>query len=101
MTVDLSTIDTSRRTHRELVAWFSSPRIAVRTAMRLLETVPNARVWLRRSEDHGAEGPLAAISAVIPWTWSTMITRQLNGLGVAIMWDPGLDDGAAPMRPAA
>jgi hypothetical protein len=99
--VDLSTIGTSQRTHRELVARFSSPRIAVRTAMRLLETVPNARVWVRRSEDHGAEGPLVAISAEIPWTWSTMVTGQLNGLGVAVMWDPGLDDGAAPTRSAA
>jgi hypothetical protein len=92
--VDLSTIGRAQRTHRELIAWFSSPRVAVRTAFRLAETVPSARVRIRRTEDHGAEGAVVALAAEIPWLWSTMVTRQLNGLGVAVMWDPGTRDGA-------
>ena len=99
--MDLSTIGRSQRTHRELMAWFSSPRVAVRTAFRLLETVPSARVWIRRTEDHGAEGPVVAMSAEIPWLWSTMVTRQLNGLGVAVVWDPDSTGRATDERPAA
>jgi hypothetical protein len=98
--VDLSAIGRSQRTHRELVAWFSSPRVAARTAFRLLDTVPSARVWIRRTEDHGAEGPVVALAAEIPWLWSTMVTRQLNGLGVAVVWDPG-KAGDTDARPAA
>jgi hypothetical protein len=101
MAMDLSTIGPTQRTFRELIAWFSSPRIAVRTAFRLLETVPSARVWVRRTEDHGAEGPVVAMNAEIPWLWSTMVTRQLNGLGVAVMWDPATVDGDASTRSAA
>ena len=86
--MDLSTIGRTQRTHRELVAWFSSPRVAVRTAVRLMESVPSARVRVRQADDHGAEGPVVAMTAVIPWLWSTMVTRQLDGLGVAVMWDP-------------
>jgi hypothetical protein len=86
--------------HRELIAWFSSPRIAVRTAIRLRETVPTARVRVRRSEDHGAEGPVVALAAEIPWLWSTMVTRQLRGLGVAVMWDPARADAGAGTRSA-
>ena len=86
--MDLSTIGRIERTHRELIAWFSSPRVAVRTAFRLLETVPSVRVTVRRTEDHGAEGPVVAMCAQIPWLWSTMVTRQLHGLGVAVVWDP-------------
>ena len=99
--MDLSTIGRSQRTHRELMAWFSSPRVAVRTAFRLLETVPSARVWIRRTEDHGAEGPVVAMSAEIPWLWSTMVTRQLNGLGVAVVWDPDDKGQGTDERPAA
>jgi hypothetical protein len=99
--VDLSTIGRSQRTHRELMAWFSSPRVAVRTAFRLLETVPTARVAIRRTEDHGAEGPVVAMSAEIPWLWSTMVTRQLNGLGVAVVWDPDSARRGSDARPAA
>ena len=99
--MDLSTIGQSQRTHRELTAWFSSPRVAVRTAFRLLETVPSARVWIRRTEDHGAEGPVVAMSAEIPWLWSTMVTRQLNGLGVAVVWDPDKTGHRTGERPAA
>jgi hypothetical protein len=99
--VDLSTIGRSQRTHRELMAWFSSPRVAVRTAFRLLETVPTARVAIRRTEDHGAEGPVVAMSAEIPWLWSTMVTRQLNGLGVAVVWDPDSTRRGSDARPAA
>ena len=99
--MDLSTIGRSQRTHRELMAWFSSPRVAVRTAFRLLETVPSARVWIRRTEDHGAEGPVVAMSAEIPWLWSTMVTRQLNGLGVAVVWDPDKTGHGTDERPAA
>jgi len=99
--VDLSTIGQSQRTHRELTAWFSSPRVAVRTAFRLLETVPSARVWIRRTEDHGAEGPVVAMSAAIPWLWSTMVTRQLNGLGVAVVWDPDKTGHRTGEMPAA
>jgi hypothetical protein len=99
--MDLSTIGRSQRTHRELVAWFSSPRVAVRTAFRLLETVPSSRAAVRRTEDHGAEGPVVALAAEIPWLWSTMVTRQLNGLGVAVMWDPDARTGDAGKRPAA
>ena len=98
--MDLSAIGRTQRTHRELVAWFSSPRIAVRTAFRLAATVPSARVRVRRTEDHGAEGPVVALTAEIPWLWSTMVTRQLNGLGVAVMWDPEATRDAA-RRPAA
>ena len=99
--MDLSTIGRSQRTHRELMAWFSSPRVAVRTAFRLLETVPSARVWIRRTEDHGAEGPVVAMSAEIPWLWSTMVTRQLSGLGVAVVWDPDNKGRGTDERPAA
>jgi hypothetical protein len=100
--VDLSTIGRSQRTHRELIAWFSSPRVAVRTAFRLLETVPSARVWIRRTEDHGAEGPVVSMAAEIPWLWSTMVTRQLNGLGVAVVWDPDrTGEHGTGERPAA
>lgn len=90
--MDLSTIGRTQRTHRELIAWFSSPRVAVRTAARLAETVPSAKVRVRRTEDHGAEGPVVALAAEVPWLWSTMVTRQLDGLGVAVMWDPGVHD---------
>ena len=99
--MDLSTIGRSQRTHRELIAWFSSPRVAVHTTFRLLETVPSARVWIRRTEDHGAEGPVVAMSAEIPWLWSTMVTRQLNGLGVAVVWDPDSTKPETDERPAA
>ena len=99
--MDLSTIGESRRTHRALLAWFSSPRIAVRTAFRLLETVPSARVVVRCAEDHGAEGPVVALAAEIPWLWSTMVTRQLSGLGVAVVWDPDATDGATDPRQEA
>lgn len=99
--MDLSTIGQSQRTHRELLAWFSSPRVAVRTAFRLLETVPSARVAIRRTEDHGAEGPVVALAAEIPWLWSTMVTRQLNGLGVAVVWDPNRTPRGSDARPAA
>lgn len=98
--MDLSTIGRSQRTHRELLAWFSSPRIAVRTAFRLLETVPSARVEIRCTEDHGGEGPVVALAAEIPWLWSTMVTRQLSGLGVAVAWDPDASGGATDPRPA-
>ena len=91
--MDISAIGRTQRTHRELIAWFSSPRVAVRTAFRLAETGPSSRVRIRRTEDHGAEGPVVAMAAEIPWLWSTMVTRQLNGLGVAVMWDPGTHDG--------
>ena len=99
--MDLSTIGRSQGTHRELIAWFSTPRIAVRTAFRLVDTVPSARVWIKRTEDHGAEGPVVAMCAEIPWLWSMMVTRQLNGLGVAVMWDPATADGDAGTRSAA
>jgi hypothetical protein len=99
--VDLSAVGQSQRTYRELVAWFSSPRVAARTAFRLLETVPSARVTIRRAGNHGAEGPVVALAAEIPWLWSTMVTRQLNGLGVAVVWDPGEPAGDADARPAA
>ena len=99
--MDLSTIGQSQRTYRELLAWFSSPRVAVRTAYRLLETVPSARVAIRRTEDHGAEGPVVALAAEIPWLWSTMVTRQLNGLGVAVVWDPNRTGHGSDARPAA
>ena len=91
--MDLSTIGRTQRTHRELIAWFSSPRVAVRTAFRLAETVPDTRVRVRSTQDHGAEGPVVALAGEVPWLWSTMVTRQLNGLGVAVMWDPGAHDG--------
>ncbi|HXS71195.1 MAG TPA: hypothetical protein VN839_06405, partial [Patescibacteria group bacterium] len=99
--MDLPTIGESRRTHRALLAWFSSPRIAVRTAFRLLETVPSARVVVRCAEDHGAEGPVVALAAEIPWLWSTMVTRQLSGLGVAVVWDPDTAGARTDRRPAA
>lgn len=99
--MDLSTIGRSQRTHRELLAWFSSPRIAVRTAFRLIETVPSARVEIRSTEDHGAEGPVVALAAEIPWLWSAMVTRQLSGLGVAVVWDPDATDGATDARQEA
>ena len=99
--MDLSTIGRSQRTHRELLAWFSSPRIAVRTAFRLIETVPSARVEIRCTEDHGAEGPVVALAAEIPWLWSTMVTRQLSGLGVAAVWDPESAGSETDPRPAA
>ena len=99
--MDLSAIGRTQRTHRELFAWFSSPRVAVRTAFRLLESVPSARVQLRPTEDHGAEGPVLALAAEIPWLWSTMVTRHLNGLGIAIVWDPGQPADDADARPAA
>jgi hypothetical protein len=86
--MDLSAIGRTQRTHRELIAWFSSPRVAIHTAFRLAETVPTGRVRVRQTEDHGAEGPVVALEAEIPWLWSTMVTRQLNSLGVAVMWDP-------------
>jgi hypothetical protein len=95
--MDLSTIGESRRTHRALLAWFSSPRIAVRTAFRLLET----RVAVRCAEEHGAEGPVVALAAEIPWLWSTMVTRQLSGLGVAVVWDPDTAGARTDRRPAA
>ena len=91
----------SQPTHRELIAWFSSPRVAVRTAFRLLETVPSARVEVRCAEDHGAEGPVVALAAEIPWLWSTMVTRQLSGLGVAVVWDPDTAGARTDRRPAA
>ena len=97
--MDLSTIGESRRTHRALLAWFSSPR--VRTAFRLLETVPSARVAVRCAEDHDAEGPVVALAAEIPWLWSTMVTRQLSGLGVAVVWDPDTAGARTDRRPAA
>ena len=84
-----------------LLAWFSSPRVAVRTAFRLIETVPSARVEIRCTEDHGAEGPVVALAAEIPWLWSTMVTRQLSGLGVAVVWDPDAGSSATDSRPAA
>ena len=99
--MDLSAIARTQRTQRELVAWFSSPRVAVRTAFRLLESVPSARVWLRQTEDHGAEGAVVALAAEIPCLWSTMVTRHLNGLGIAIVWDPGKPADDADARPAA
>jgi hypothetical protein len=99
--LDLSTIGRTQKTHRDLVAWFSSPRTAVRTASRLLETVPSARVAIRRTQDHGAEGPIVALTARIPWLWSAMVTRQLDGLGVAVLWDPTSIDGDAETRSAA
>ena len=99
--MDLSTIGESRRTHRALLAWFSSPRVAVRTAFRLLETVPSARVEVRRANDHGAEGPVVALAAEIPWLWSTMVTRQFSGLGVAVVWDPDTAGARTDRRPAA
>ena len=85
--MDAPAIEQTQGTHRALFAWFSSPRVAVRTAVRLGETVPGARVCIRPSDDHGAEGPVVALSAQIPWSWSTMVTRQLSGLGVAVLWD--------------
>lgn len=99
--MDLSTIGRSQRTHRELLAWFSSPRVAVRTAFRLLETVPSVHVTIRCTEIHGAEGPVVALAAEIPWLWSTMVTRQLNGLGVAVVWDPDIAGSGKDARPAA
>jgi hypothetical protein len=87
--MDLPAIEQAQGTHRALFAWFTSPRVAVRTAVRLGETVPGARVCIRPSEDHGAEGPVVALSAQIPSPWSTMVTRQLSGLGVAVLWDAG------------
>lgn len=99
--MDLSTIGRTQKTHRDLIAWFSSPRVAVRTAFRLLETVPTARVAIRRTEDHGAEGPVVALAAEIPWLWSTMVTRQLSGLGVAVVWDPERTRSSTDPRPAA
>ncbi len=87
--MDLPAIEQSQQTHRALFAWFSSPRVAVRTAVRLGDTVPGARVCICRSEDHGAEGPVVALSAQIPWSSSTMVTRQLSGIGVAVLWDAG------------
>jgi len=99
--VDPSISARSQRTHRELIAWFSSPRVAVRTAFRLLETVPSARVEVRCAEDHGAEGPVVALAAEIPWLWSTMVTRQLSGLGVAVVWDPDTAGARTDRRPAA
>ena len=99
--MDFSTIARRQGTHRELIAWFSSPRVAVRTGLRLLETVPSAKVRIRRSDDHGAEGPVVALAAEIPWLWSIMVTRQLNGLGVAVMWDPETPDADARTRSAA
>jgi hypothetical protein len=87
--MDVPAIEQAQGTHRALFAWFSSPRVAVRTAVRLGETVPGARVCIRPSEDHGAEGPVVALSAEIPSAWSTMVTRLLSGLGVAVLWDAG------------
>jgi hypothetical protein len=89
--MDHSDIDRTRQLHRGFIAWFSSPRVAVRTALRLAQTVPGSRVHVRRSDDHGAEGPVVALAAEIPWLWSTVVTRQMAGLGVAVMWEP---DGA-------
>jgi hypothetical protein len=86
--VDLSSIGKTQRTHRALVAWFSSPRVAVRTAFRLADTVPSLRVVIRAADDHGAEGPVVAMAADVPWLWSTLVSRQLTSLGVALIWDP-------------
>jgi hypothetical protein len=88
-------------TYRVLVAWFSSPRVAVRTAVRLADTVPGARVGIGRSEDHGAEGPAVALTAEIPSASSSMVTRQLYGLGVAVLWDAGDIDREPAGRPSA
>jgi hypothetical protein len=88
-------------TYRVLVAWFSSPRVAVRTAVRLGDAVPGARVGIGRSEDHGAEGPAVALTAEIPTAWSTMVTRQLYALGVAVLWDAGdIDHESTGRSPA-
>ena len=87
--MDLAAIGQTQETHRALSAWFSSPRVAVRTAVRLGETVPGARACIRPSEDHGAEGAIVALCAQIPWSWSTKVTRQLSGLGVVVLWDAG------------
>ena len=99
--MDEPAIEQTQGTHRALFAWFSSPRVAVRTAVRLGETVPGARVCIRASEDHGAEGPAVPLSAQIPWQWSTMVTRQLSGLGVAVLWDAAAVDDAPMERSAA
>jgi hypothetical protein len=90
--MDLSTLDRTPRTHRQLIAWFSSPRVAVRSAVRLADTVPSVRVRIRSDHDHGAEGPLVSVVARIPWLWSTMVARQLSALGVAVKWDAQPDD---------
>ena len=89
--MDHSDNDRLRQLDRGFIAWFSSPRVAIRTALRLAQTVPGSRVHVRRNDDHGAEGPVVALAAEIPWLWSTVVTRQTTGLGVAVMWDP---DGA-------
>jgi hypothetical protein len=99
--MDISAIGQSQETNRALFAWFSSPRVAVRTAVLLGDTVPGARVCIRRSEDHGAEGPVVALRAQIPWLWSTTVTRQRSGLGVAVLWDTGDADDVPTERSAA
>ena len=90
--MDLSTLGRAQRTHRQLIAWFSSPRIAVRSAVRIADTVPSVQVRIRSDHDHGAEGPLVAIVAQVPWLWSTMVARQLSTLGVAVKWDHQTDE---------
>jgi len=99
--MDLSAIGQTQQTHRDLVAWFSSPRVAVRTAYRLAETVPSIRIAVRPTDDHGAEGQLVALVAEIPWLWSTLVTRQLTGPGVALVWDPGEGECYSGWRSAA
>ena len=96
-----STFGRIQRTHRELVAWFSSPRVAVHAAFRLTDMVPTTRVRIRVTEEHGAEGPVVALTAEIPWLWSTMVRRQLDGLGVPVLWDPGSDGTEAATGSAA
>jgi hypothetical protein len=85
-------VERSQRTHRRLVAWFSSPRVAARSAIRLSETVPSFRVRIRPEADHGAEGPVVPLVADVPWLWSSIVTRQLTGLGVTMLWDPRSED---------
>jgi hypothetical protein len=99
--MDLSSIDQNEPTRRALIAWFSSPRVAVRTACRLAESVPGVSVSIRPDDDHGAEGPVVALIAEVPRLWSTLVTRQLTGLGVALLWDPRSPESDPSTRSAA
>ena len=70
------------------LAWFSSPRIAVRTAFRLIETVPNAGSEVRSDRGSRRRRPQWPRSPPRSVAWSAMVTGQLNGLGVAVCGIP-------------
>ena len=96
--MDLPTIGESRRTHRALLAWFSSPRIAVRTAFRLLETVPSARVVIDGNNavfvrnELAEQGPLSGKN--LRCNANVVLDESTAGSGVA---DAGAATAATPV----